>query len=127
MRNFILLLFLGLMIGFSACEANNPFNTGPVYDVAGNMKIDSVKIVNYLDTAKIDSIYRIHDPSGVVIIVQEEGEGSRPSSGTTIHTNYTGSLIEDGTVFDTTIESVARKNDLFNGRQSRNSWLGNWL
>jgi len=113
MRNIILLLFLGLMIGFSACEATNPYNTGPAYDVDGNLKIDSVKVVAYLDTAKIDSLYRIYDPSGVVIIVQEEGTGSRPTAGTVVYTNYTGSLVEDGKVFDTTIESVARANDLY--------------
>lgn len=112
MRNLVIILFLAL-IGLSACETNNPYDTGPAYDVAGNLKIDSVKIVAYLDTAQIDSLYRIYDPSGVVIIVQEEGVGSRPTTGTVVYTNYTGSLMEDGTVFDTTIESVARKNDLY--------------
>lgn len=101
------------LIGFSACETNNPFDTGPVYDVAGNLKIDSAKIVAYLDTAQIDSLYRIYDPSGVVIIVQEEGVGSRPIAGTVVYTDYTGSLMEGGTVFDTSIESVARENSLF--------------
>ena len=112
MRNIIILLFLAV-IGFSACEPTNPYNIGPAYDIAGNLKIDSVKIVAYLDTAQIDSLYRIHDPSGVVIIVQEEGLGSRPSSGTVVYTDYTGSLMEGGTVFDTSIESVARENDLY--------------
>jgi len=112
MRNLVIILFLAL-IGLSACETNNPYDTGPAYDGAGNLKIDSVKIVAYLDTAQIDSLYRIYDPSGVVIIVQEEGVGSRPTRGTVVYTNYTGSLMEDGTVFDTTVESVARKNDLW--------------
>ena len=112
MRNLTIILFL-VLIGLSACEATNPYNTGPVYDAAGNLKIDSVKIVAYLDTAQIDSLYRIHDPSGVVIIVQEEGVGSRPTSGTVVYTNYTGSLMGDGSVFDTSIESVARENDLY--------------
>lgn len=112
MRNLSILLFLAL-VGFSACDPSNPYNTGPAYDVTGNLKIDSVKIVAFLDTAKIDSIYRIHDPSGVVIIVQEEGVGSRPTTNTVVYTNYTGSLMEDGSVFDTSIESVARKNDLY--------------
>ncbi len=112
MRNFLILLFLGL-IGFSACEPNNPFDTGPAYDTEGNLKIDSLKIVAYLDTAQIDSLYRIYDPSGVVVIVQEEGAGTRPTSNTVVYTDYTGSLIEDGSVFDTSVESVARENDLY--------------
>jgi FKBP-type peptidyl-prolyl cis-trans isomerase FkpA len=112
MRNFIIILFLGL-IGFSACEPNNPYDTGPAYDTPGNLKTDSLKIVAYLDTAQIDSIARIYDPSGVVIILQEDGVGSRPTNGTVVYTDYTGSLMEGGTVFDTSIESVARENNLY--------------
>ncbi|OOG70438.1 FKBP-type peptidyl-prolyl cis-trans isomerase [Algoriphagus sp. A40] len=106
---------LVLLGGFSmmACEPTNPYNTGPAYDIEANLAIDSVKIAAFLDTAQIDSIYRIHDPSGVVIIVQEEGAGSRPTTNTVVYTNYTGSLMEGGSVFDTSIESVARENDLF--------------
>ncbi len=113
---FPILVLLGMFF-MVACEPNNPYNTGPVYDVAGNLKIDSVKIASYLDTAQIDSLYRIHDPSGVVIIVQEEGLGSRPSNGTVVYTDYIGSLMEDGSIFDTSIESVARENDVFNEKR----------
>lgn len=104
--------FLGLIALFS-CEPTNPFNIGPVYDYEGNLAKDRVKIDAYLDTAKIDSIYRIHDPSGVVIIVQEEGAGSRPITNSVIYTDYTGFLMEDGTVFDTSYENVAIDNDIF--------------
>lgn len=96
-----------------ACEPNNPFVVGPTYDIEGNLAIDREKIDAYLDTAKIDSLYRIHDPSGVVVIVQEEGLGSRPSSGNVVYSDYIGSLIQDGTVFDTTIEQVAIDNDIW--------------
>lgn len=105
----LVILFFALL----GCEPNNPFNTGPAYDVEGNLAIDSVKIAAYLDTAQVDSLYRIHDPSGVVIIVQEEGEGSRPTGGNIVYTDYTGSLMETGKVFDTNNEMVARENDIF--------------
>ncbi|MBN7809601.1 FKBP-type peptidyl-prolyl cis-trans isomerase [Algoriphagus sp. H41] len=119
MRNLILLFFIAL-IGISACEPSNPYNIGPAYDEAGNLAADSVKIVAYLDTAEIDSLYRIHDPSGVVVIVQEEGAGTRPTTNTIVYTDYVGSLITDGSVFDTSIESVARENDLYvEGRSYR--------
>ncbi len=104
---------LVLVVVFSSCEANNPFDRGPVYDVEGNLAKDSLLIVDYLKTAEIDSLYRIHDPSGVVIIVQEEGTGSRPISGNVIYTRYAGSLMSDGSVFDTNIEQVARENDIY--------------
>lgn len=98
---------------FSSCEPNNPYDRGPAYDAAGNLAKDSLLIVDYLETAEIDSLYRIHDPSGVVIIVQEEGEGSRPINGNTLHIDYTGSLLSDGVVFETTIEQVAKDNDIY--------------
>lgn len=110
-----LIPILGLLGVFSmiACEPNNPFNTGPAYDVEANLKIDKAKIAAYLDTARIDSLYRIHDPSGVVIIVQKEGVGTRPTTNTVIYTNYIGYLF-DRRVFDTNLESVAREADIFN-------------
>lgn len=105
----LVILFFALL----GCEPNNPFNTGPVYDVDANLAIDSVKIAAYLDTAQVDSLYRIHDPSGVIIIVQEEGEGSRPTGGNIAYTDYTGSLMETGSVFDTNNEQVARDNNIY--------------
>lgn len=113
MKRLIPILILLGMFSMMACETTNPFNVGPAYDVEGNLKIDSAKIVAFLDTARIDSLRRIHDPSGVVIIVQEEGVGTRPTSNTVVYTDYTGSLMEDGTVFDTTFEAVAKENEIF--------------
>lgn len=112
MRNVIPLLFL-LVLGLGACEPNNPFNRGPAYDFEGNLAIDRKKIAAYLDTAKIDSIYRIHDASGVVIIMQEEGKGTRPTTNTVVYTDYIGKLMEGGSVFDTSYEAVAQLNNIF--------------
>lgn len=113
MKNLFYILLIGVFTTIIACEPNNPYNTGPVYDFDGNLAIDSVKIAAYIDTAKVDSIYRIHDPTGVIIIVQEEGVGSRPTGGNIVYTDYTGSLMEDGSVFDTNSEAVARANDIY--------------
>lgn len=112
-----ILFFVVLLAAFSSCEPNNPFNTGPAYDVTGNLKIDSAKIVSYLDTAKIDSLYRIHDPSGVVIIVQEEGDGTFPVHSNVVYTKYIGSLMADGTVFDTNIDLVAIEHDIYDEKR----------
>lgn len=106
-------VFFILAIAFASCEPNNPYDTGPAYDIEGNLAKDSLLIADYLETAEIDSLYRIHDPSGVVIIVQEEGTGSRPISGNVVYTFYVGSLMSDGTVFDTNILQVAKENDLY--------------
>lgn len=112
-ENKINLVLLAMIVGLLGCEPNNPFNTGPAYDVEANLAIDSVKIDDFLATEQIDSLYRIHDPSGVVLIVQKEGNGSRPTSGSIVYTDYTGYLMEGGSVFDTSIESVARENDIY--------------
>ena len=112
MRTIVLLLILA-SVGFSACETTSPFNQGPIYDFEGNLATDRKKIAAYLDTAKIDSIYRIHDPSGVVVIVQKEGKGSRPTSNTVVYTDYIGKLMTTGTVFDTSYEDVARLKNIF--------------
>lgn len=113
MMNKFLPFFILVLLAFVACEPNNPFDTGPPYDFEGNLAIDREKIDSYLDTARIDSLYRIHDPSGVVVIVQEEGLGTRPTTNTVVYTNYTGSLMEDGSVFDTSYEDVARENNIY--------------
>ena len=110
MKNLSLIVFV-ILIVFSSCDQQNQFG-GPVYDFDGNMAIDRVKIDTYLANTPIDSLYRIHDPSGVIIIVQEEGEGTRPISNTVIYTDYIGSLL-DGVVFDTSYEAVARENNIF--------------
>jgi FKBP-type peptidyl-prolyl cis-trans isomerase FkpA len=112
MRNLFPFAVL-FLISLVSCETTNPFDRGPEYDAAGNLEIDRKKIAGYLDTAKIDSLYRIHDPSGVVVIVQREGVGSRPTSNTVVYTDYTGKLMEQGTVFDTSSESIARANNVF--------------
>jgi hypothetical protein len=105
---FTLLLGISLMM---SCGTPAPF-VGPVYDSEGNLAIDRVKIDDFLRTAPIDSLYRIHDPNGVVIIMQEEGTGAKPGAGMLVYSNYTGKLL-DGTVFDTNLEDVARENNVY--------------
>lgn len=104
-------IFLLALLGFSCDNQMGGFG-GPVYDREGNLAIDREIIAEYLETAPFDSLYRIHDPSGVVIIVEEEGEGSRPASGNVVYTNYTGYLL-DGAVFDSNLEDVARENNIY--------------
>ncbi|UJP66185.1 FKBP-type peptidyl-prolyl cis-trans isomerase [Mongoliitalea daihaiensis] len=105
--------FLGLaflvIISF-ACETPNPF--GPVYDVEGNLARDRALIDQYLETAPIDSLYRIHDANGVIIIVQKDGTGAFPVDRNLVYMNYTGMLL-DGTVFDTNQQDVAIANNIF--------------
>jgi FKBP-type peptidyl-prolyl cis-trans isomerase FkpA len=102
-----------LLLVFTSCEQTTPFNIGPQYDPEANLAKDRPKINEYLAKTPMDSLYRIHDPSGVIVIVQKEGSGSRPTNGSIVYTNYTGYLMETGAVFDTNIEIVARENNIF--------------
>jgi len=107
---FLLIL---AVIGF-ACNTPTPF--GPVYDTEGNLARDAEIIADFLETAQIDSLYRIHDPNGVIIIVQEEGQGVKPGEFRLIYTNYNGRLL-NGTMFDTNNEDLARENDLYDANR----------
>lgn len=50
--------------------------------------------------------------SGLYYIIEEEGTGEPVTAGTTMLVNYAGYLI-DGTLFDTSIESLAKENNAF--------------
>jgi FKBP-type peptidyl-prolyl cis-trans isomerase FkpA len=112
--NSIFFLVIGALLILS-CEVKNPY--GPSYDEAGNLAKDKIKIDEYLAKTPIDSLYRIYDPSGVVVIVQEEGNGTKPKTNNIVYINYVGRLL-DNFVFDTNIESVARANDIFEASRS---------
>jgi FKBP-type peptidyl-prolyl cis-trans isomerase len=49
---------------------------------------------------------------GVYVIVQTKGSGAVASKGKSIEMNYVGRLL-DGTIFDTSLEEVAKENDLW--------------
>ena len=51
--------------------------------------------------------------SGLYYVIEEEGTGDRVAPGATMSVDYAGYLI-DGTLFDTSIESIARDNNMFN-------------
>ncbi|UZD21474.1 FKBP-type peptidyl-prolyl cis-trans isomerase [Algoriphagus halophytocola] len=51
--------------------------------------------------------------SGLYYVIEEEGTGDPVTPGTTMHVDYAGYLI-DGTLFDTSIESLAKEHDIFN-------------
>jgi FKBP-type peptidyl-prolyl cis-trans isomerase FkpA len=109
----IFFLVIGSLLIFS-CEVKNPY--GPSYDEAGNLAKDKIKITEYLAKTPIDSLYRVYDPSGVVVIVQKEGDGAKPKTNNVIYINYVGMLL-DNSVFDTNIEAIAKANDIFDSNR----------
>lgn len=55
--------------------------------------------------------------SGLFISIHEEGTGEVPESGDKIAVNYKGMLL-NGNVFDTSIEAVAKENNLYNEKRT---------
>lgn len=109
--NKIKFALLGILVVLGmGCDTQNPF--GPSYDVEGNLARDAKIIEDFLATAEIDSLYRIHDQNGVIIIVQEEGTGAIPGEFRLVYNNYIGRLL-DGSMFDTNLEDVAIENDIW--------------
>ena len=53
---------------------------------------------------------------GVFVIVKTKGNGAVAAKGKTVYLNYVGRLL-NGTVFDTSLEDVAKENDLFNAQR----------
>jgi FKBP-type peptidyl-prolyl cis-trans isomerase FkpA len=74
------------------------------------LAIDTVIIDNYL---KENSITAQKTASGLRYVVVKQGTGANAQSGQTVRVNYSGFLL-DGRCFDSSIESVARANNVYN-------------
>lgn len=64
------------------------------------IKIDSVKIEEYLAENKIDAE---STESGLYYVIEEKGSGIQPSPGDSVYVHYTGKLL-DGTQFDSSLD-----------------------
>jgi FKBP-type peptidyl-prolyl cis-trans isomerase FkpA len=73
------------------------------------LAIDTALIVSHL---KEKSISAQQTASGIRYVVVKQGKGNMPTQGQTVKVNYTGFLL-DGRCFDSSIESVAKANNVF--------------
>lgn len=74
------------------------------------LAIDTVLIDSYL---KDKSIVAQKTVSGLRYIIEKQGSGSNAQPGQTVKINYAGFLL-DGRCFDSSIESIARANNVYN-------------
>lgn len=71
---------------------------------------DTTLIENHL---KEKSLVAQKTPTGIRYIITKPGKGENPKTGQSVKVNYTGYLL-DGTCFDSSVESIARANNVFN-------------
>lgn len=103
-----LLFFLPLLVVFSSCDKDCDDNY--TQECADSQLATDVQIIqDYLEDSNL--VAQRH-PSDLFYIIEEEGIGDSPNSGQTIVANYTGKFL-DGRVFDTSIESVAKEEGVY--------------
>ncbi len=109
--SLVVLAFLGL---FAGCVSDEE-NTQIIHEN------DLKAIEKYLEENDLDSVKEFRDPgTGIVIIWQElSGSGILPENGDTLKVDYTGSFLNK-TVFDTSLEAVARDNNIYNANREYN-------
>lgn len=74
------------------------------------LAVDIKKIQDYMAENNLNAT---KTESGLFYIIEEEGDGEQVEEGNTVAVNYTGYVL-DGTIFDTSVEEVAKENDIFN-------------
>jgi FKBP-type peptidyl-prolyl cis-trans isomerase len=74
------------------------------------LAIDTVIIDNYL---KEKAVVAQKTESGLRYVIEKPGSGANAMAGQTVRVNYSGFLL-DGRCFDSSIESVARANNVYN-------------
>jgi peptidyl-prolyl cis-trans isomerase A (cyclophilin A) len=91
------------------------------------MEEQAAKQAEYLQTyspvmaAKVESLNKTKTTatktdSGLQYVITKKGEGKKPTEGQTVYINYAGYL-EDGTLFDSCLEEVARQFGKFDQRR----------
>jgi FKBP-type peptidyl-prolyl cis-trans isomerase len=103
---------LSILLLFSGCISDSE-------NSLSRFERDLERIEEYLRTNEIPSVKEFADPlSGVYIFWHEVSEsGITPVQGDSVFVDYTGKLLTNN-VFDTSIEQVARDNNIFDARRN---------
>lgn len=78
------------------------------------MEAENEAIKKYVEENKIKTA---PTESGLYVIEKTKGKGGKPVAGSKVKVKYTGRLM-DGTVFDTSDEAIAKKNDIYDQRRT---------
>ncbi|MBN1651841.1 MAG: FKBP-type peptidyl-prolyl cis-trans isomerase [Bacteroidales bacterium] len=85
----IMVFILAATLGLTACDKDDN-------DAAAQLEIDKEIIENYLS---VNQLTAESTASGLYYIIDNQGDGVKPSISSTVTVSYTGKLL-DGTVFD---------------------------
>ncbi|KPQ13418.1 MAG: FKBP-type peptidyl-prolyl cis-trans isomerases 1 [Algoriphagus marincola HL-49] len=88
----------------SVIENEKKAERAKVLLVEDGKKIEEYAAANNLDVQKTES--------GLYYVIEQEGTGPETTPGTTMYVNYAGYLL-DGTIFDTSIQSLAEEKGIF--------------
>lgn len=94
-----MMFILAVTFGLTACDKGET-------DAEAQLAIDKEIIENYLAE---NNLTAQSTASGLYYIIDNQGEGIKPSISSTVTVSYTGKLL-DGTVFDSGIESFPLAN-----------------
>lgn len=111
-----ILLFASFLALMASC-----INEQETINVAHNRELDTIK--KYMQETPLPSVRTEQDgETGIVMIwTKEEEDGQRPKLLEKVSINYTGSFL-DGRIFDTSIDSVARANNIHNPNRDYGPW-----
>lgn len=106
----VFLVLLSLSLAACVNESENLNNI---------LERDRASIENYIAENPIAAVREEFDPNfNIYLFWQEESKsGIKPELFDTLKMDYTGRLL-DNSVFDTSLESVARENDMFNSNRT---------
>jgi FKBP-type peptidyl-prolyl cis-trans isomerase FkpA len=110
MKKIMLLMMTGLVtVLFSSCEeeCENLRGECPEEQLAEDVQLIEEYLKDNNLTAERLTSYDLY------YITEDQGAGEKPENGQNISVNYVGKFL-DGKVFDTSIESVAKDEDIFN-------------
>jgi FKBP-type peptidyl-prolyl cis-trans isomerase len=111
MKSTYLSFVFALLIIFSGCVSDQE-NTQIIFER------DVKAIQDYLAQNPINAVKKLEDSATGLSIYWSEvsGSGILPAVGDSVYVNYVGKFL-NGTVFDTSIESVARANNIFSSNR----------